>query len=107
MAEFARSGNELKVSGLLSAQENDHLTGHGNDLIVNAEAPELILDVSAASFGDSSFVGVIAQLGGEARSRSKTLIVRAAGRPADLLVWAGLHRLVTLHVSAEPAAASA
>lgn len=106
MAEFVRSGNELKVSGLLSAQEYDQFMAYGSDL-ASAEAPELILDIKAASFEDSSFVGVIAQLGGEARSRSKTLIVRAAGRPADLLVWAGLHRLVTLHVSAEPAGASA
>ena len=72
--------------------------------LFDADGPDILLDIRGAEPEDSSFVGVVAGFGAGARLRSKTLTVRAAGRAADLLVGAGLHRLVTLHVSGEVAA---
>ncbi len=98
MASFVREGNELKVSGTLGPGENEELFRLGSELL-EAEAPQLLLDISRAEHEGSSLVGAVARLGAEARVRSKSLTVRAEGRIADLLVWAGLHRIVTLHVS--------
>ena len=98
MASYERKGNGLTVSGPVSKDEIDELLKQGMELLV-AEAPRVLLDIRKAELNDSSFVGAVAQLGAEARSNSKSLIVRADGKIADLLVWAGLHRVVTLYVS--------
>jgi ABC-type transporter Mla MlaB component len=104
MAEFRRDGSTLLVSGALSSDELDSLLREGHALFEDP-SPEILLDLTAARPDDSSFVGAVAQLATDARSRSKTLTVRASGRAGDLLVWAGLHRVVTLHV--EPSSVSA
>lgn len=97
MVSYAREGNGLKVSGTIGSHDMDEFLKQGGELL-QAEAPQLLLDIRQAVPDDSSFLGVVAQLGAEARAASKTLIVRAQGRVADLLVWAGLHRVVTLYV---------
>jgi ABC-type transporter Mla MlaB component len=98
MATFASEGNGLVVSGKLAEDEMDELTKQASELLAK-EPPRLLLDVRQIETETSALVGVVAELGAEARKRSKTLIVRAEGRLADLLVWAGLHRVVTLYVS--------
>ena len=98
MVSYGREGNGLRVSGLLGTDDTDELLNQGQELL-KAEAPQLLLDIRQLEPADSSFLGVVAQLGAEAGNTSKTLIVRAQGRVADLLVWAGLHRIVTLYVS--------
>lgn len=98
MATFAREGNGLTVSGELAAEDIDELVVRGRELL-DAEAPKILLDIRKAVHRGSTFIGAIAQLGAEARTRSKTLIVRAQGQIADVLVWAGLHRVVTLYVA--------
>lgn len=101
MATFASEGNGLVVSGKLADDEVDELTKWTGELL-GKEPPRLLLDIRRIESENSSLVGVVAELGAEARKRSKTLIVRAEGRLADLLVWAGLHRVVTLYVSNSP-----
>ncbi|MHC4200794.1 MAG: STAS domain-containing protein [Planctomycetota bacterium] len=101
MATFASEGNGLVVSGKLAEDEMDELTRQVGELL-GKEPPRLLLDVRQIETESSTLVGVVAELGAEARKRSKTLIVRAEGRLADLLVWAGLHRVVTLYVSNAP-----
>ena len=101
MATFASEGNGLVVSGKLAEDEMDELTRQAGELL-DKEPPRLLLDIRRIESETSSLVGVVAELGAEARKRSKTLIVRAEGRLADLLVWAGLQRVVTLHVSNIP-----
>jgi ABC-type transporter Mla MlaB component len=104
MAKFRRDGSTLIVSGALSADELDSLLRQGHALL-DDPSPKILLDLSAANPDDSSFVGAVAQLATDTRSRSKTLTVRASGRAGDLLVWAGLHRVVTLHVEPSPVSA--
>jgi hypothetical protein len=106
MATFVREGNGLTASGDISTEEIDKLIAHGQELL-ESEAPRLLLDIRKAAQEGSSFIGAIAHLGAEARARSKTLIVRADGHLADMLVWAGLHRVVTLYVSNNTPAPSA
>ncbi len=101
MATFVREGNGLTAAGEITAEEIDELIAHGQELL-DTGAPEVLIDVRQAMQGGSSFIGAIAQLGADARSRSKSLVVQAEGRLADMLVWAGLHRVVTLHVSNNP-----
>jgi len=98
MATFVLEGNGLTASGEISNEEIDELIGHGRELL-QGEAPQVLLDIRKAAQEGSSFVVAIAHLGAEAKARSKSLIVRADGRMADMLVWAGLHRVVTLYVS--------
>ena len=102
MASFVSEGNSLVVSGTLDADEMDEFLKRGSDLL-GKEVPRLLLDIREVEPQGSSLVGVVAELGAEARACSKSLIVRAEGRLADLLVWAGLHRVVTLYVSNTPA----
>ena len=101
MATFASEGNGLVVSGKLAGDEMDELTRQAGELL-DKEPLRLLLDIRQVEAATSSLVGVVAELGAEARKRSKTLIVRAEGTVADLLVWAGLHRVVTLYVSNAP-----
>jgi len=103
MATFVLEGNGLVTSGEVSAEEIDELIAHGSELL-KGDAPQVLLDMRKATQDGSSFIGAVAQLGAEAKARSKSLIVRANGRLADLLVWAGLHRVVTLYVSNEDSA---
>jgi len=98
MATFVLEGNGLTASGEISDDEIDELIGHGQKLL-QCDAPQVLLDMRRAAQEGSSFIGAIAHLGAEARALSKSLIVRADGRMADMLVWAGLHRVVTLYVS--------
>jgi len=106
MATFSREGNGLTVSGRLDVDQMDEFIARGQDLLA-APVPQVILDIRQMSHESSSLIGAVAQLGAEARSKAKSLIVRANGPMADLLVWAGLHRVVTLYVSATPASAGA
>lgn len=101
MATFVREGNGLTASGEMSTEEIDQLIVHGQALL-DSDAPQVLIDVRKATQEGSCFIGAIAHLGAEARSRSKSLIIRADGRLADMLVWAGLHRVVTLYVSNDP-----
>lgn len=106
MAEFVREGGTLSVSGRLSAEDFDALLARGRELLA-VETREPVLDMRGAAAEDSKFVGAVAQLGAEACARDKNLIVRASGRAADLLVWAGLYRVAILKIAREPAAAKA
>jgi anti-anti-sigma regulatory factor len=101
MVEYQLEGNSLAVTGDLVTEGLDEFVQQGMSLL-EREAPKLILDIRATSQGDSAFLGAIAQLGAEAKTRDKTLIVRATGKNADVMVWAGLHRIVTLYISSEP-----
>lgn len=98
MVTFAREGNGLTVSGELAAEDMDEFVRRGMEL-VQSDAPQVLLDIRQAEDQGSSFIGAVAEVGAAARSSSKRLIVRAEGRLADLLVWAGLHRVVTLYVA--------
>jgi hypothetical protein len=98
VAGFTAGPGRLGVSGSLGVDELDEFLRRGRDLLGGA-GPEFELDMIAVSPEASAFIGVVAQLGLEARSRSKKVIVRATGRTADWLVWSGLHRIVSLHVS--------
>jgi hypothetical protein len=98
MATYEREGDVLKVSGAVSSEDLGAFFDRGVELVRDAGS-EAVVDVTGVSLEDSSFIGTIADLGSQARLLSKTLTVRAAGRTADLLVWAGLHRLLTLRVS--------
>ena len=112
MASYAREEGLLRVEGEIASEDIDDLLTHGAWLLdsgqlasgsagarLKAGPSEVTLDLDSVSPVDSSLVGAIAQLGSDARLKSKTLVVRASGRAADLLSWAGLHRLVTLHIS--------
>ena len=101
MATFVLEGNGLTASGDMSTEEIDQLIQHGEELL-GTSAPQVLIDIRKTTQENSSFIGAIAHLGAEARARSKSLIVRADGRLADMLVWAGLHRVVTLYVSNNP-----
>ena len=101
MATFVLEGDGLTATGEITAEEIDELIARGLELL-DSEAPKVLIDVRKAVQGGSSFIGAIAHLGAEARSRAKPLVVRAEGRLADMLVWAGLHRVVTLYVSNNP-----
>jgi len=102
MTTYSLEGNSLAVNGSINNEELDEFVNKGMGLL-DIPVPQVILDIRETSHGDSSFLGAIAQLGSEARTRAKTLVVRATGKTADVLVWAGLHRVVTLYISSEPA----
>jgi anti-anti-sigma regulatory factor len=102
MTTYEIEGNSLSVSGALSTDRLDEFVQQGMALL-DIPVPQVILDIRQTSQEDSAFLGAIAQLGAEARTRSKTLVVRAMGRTADVLVWAGLHRIVTLYISSSSA----
>jgi anti-anti-sigma regulatory factor len=101
MATFTREGNGLTATGELAPEEIDDLVSRGQELL-DLEAPQVLIDIRKTTHQGSTFIGAIAQLGADARARSKSLIVRAEGQMADMLVWAGLHRIVTLYVSSSP-----
>lgn len=133
MASYALQGNELSVTGTLSRRDQDELLTRGQELLDGRRrgqsagvsgalvrpshgpgAPDdrggtppsqVVLDLRRVSLEDSSFLGMIAELALRAQQSGKTLVVRAAGRPADLMAWAGLHRVVTLELSSTPASA--
>lgn len=102
MASYVRGEGILKVTGDLLADDLDELVAQGAWLL-DSDRAEVTLDLDALDPIDSSFIGVLAQLGADARASSKTLVIRASGRAADMLSWAGLHRVVTLHISPAPA----
>ncbi len=104
MAAYVRSDGLLKVEGRVAAEDLDELVEQGTWLLDSGPA-ELTLDLEALDAQDSSFIGVVAKLGAEASAGSKKLTVRAKGRAADMLSWAGLHRVVTLHISPTPVGA--
>ena len=90
---------ELVVRGHVAGEGLASMLEKGRDLL-DAGGRELVLDMRSASVDGSVFVGTIGRLALEARARSKTLVVRANGRVADWLVWAGLHKVARLDVSA-------
>ncbi len=92
-------GCELVVRGHVAGEGLSSMLEKGRDLL-DAEGGELVLDMRSASVDGSLFVGTISRLALEARAHAKTLVVRANGRVADWLVWAGLHRVARLDVSA-------
>lgn len=98
MATFSREGNGLVVSGPLGPAQMDEFITQGLELL-GTNVPQVMLDIRRVEHSDSSLIGALARIGAEARARSKSVIVRASGPAADLLVWAGLHRIVTLYVS--------
>ena len=102
VASYVRGEGILRVTGDLLADDLDELIVQGAWLLASGPA-ELTLDLEALDPVDSSFIGALAQLGADAGVRSKTLVIRASGRVADMLSWAGLHRVVTLHISPAPA----
>ena len=102
--DCTRGEGVLKVEGPISSDDLDELIAQGAWLL-DSGAAELTLDLEGASPVDSSFIGAIAQLGSDAHAKSRKLVVRASGRAADMLSWAGLHRLVTLHISRAPVGA--
>jgi len=106
MTSYAIEGNGLTVNGSIASEGLDEFVRQGMTLL-DIPVPQLILDIRDTAQEDSAFLGAIAQLGAEARARSKTLVVRANGRTADVLVWAGLHRIVTLYISSQAARADA
>ncbi len=101
MASYVRGEGILRVTGDLLADDLDDLIVQGAWLI-DSDRAEVTLDLETLEPIDSSFIGALAQLGADARARSKTLVIRASGRVADMLSWAGLHRVVTLHISSAP-----
>ena len=101
MAKYSRGDGVVKVEGAISSDDLDDIIAHGAWLLDSGPS-EVTLDLEAANPVDSSFIGAIAQLGSDARAKSKKLVVRASGRAADMLSWAGLHRLVTLHIARAP-----
>ena len=104
MASYMRGKGVLRVGGELSSDDLDDLVSEGSWLI-ESEPADITLDLEAVQPLDSSFLGAVAQLGSDARANSKNLIVRASGRAADMLSWAGLHRVATLHISPAPVGA--
>jgi hypothetical protein len=104
MADYVRGDGELRIEGKVSAEDMGELIAQGSWLLGSGPA-ELTLNLEAMTPDDSSFIGAVARLGAEARAASKTLVIRAQGRAADMLSWAGLHRVVTLHISPEPVSA--
>ncbi len=102
MATYVRGTGILRIGGDLSSYDLDDLVSEGTWLL-DSGPEEVTLDFDAATPIDSSFIGAVAQLGSDARAKSKTLVVRASGRAADMLSWAGLHRIATLHISPAPA----
>jgi hypothetical protein len=91
-------GCQLVVRGHVAGEGLSSVLEKGRDLL-DAEGGELVLDMRSASVDGSLFVGTISRLALEARAHAKTLVVRANGRVADWLVWAGLHRVARLDVS--------
>lgn len=104
MASYMRGRGILRVGGELASDDIDDLIAEGAWLLDSGPA-ELTLDLEAMDPVDSSFLGAVAQLSADARARSKELVVRAKGRAADMLSWAGLHRVATLHISPAPVGA--
>jgi hypothetical protein len=92
--------SKLEVRGDLGQTELRDLLANGRRLLDGFAAERLILDMRRANTADSSFIGTVAELALEAKSRSKELVVCASGRAADWLVWAGLHKIAGLDVSA-------
>lgn len=112
MPSFELVRNELAVTGELGPDDMDLLVREGHGLLgalgaMGAEGTEAVLDMRGASPSGSAFVGAVAQIAMEARTRSKALVVRATGRTADWLVWAGLHRIARLDVCGTRRAAQA
>ena len=115
MPSFEIVLNELAVTGELGPDDMDLLVREGHGLLgavgavgaMGAEGTEVVLDMRGASPSGSAFIGAVAQIAMEARTRSKALVVRATGRTADWLVWAGLHRVARLDVSGTRPAAQA
>jgi len=99
MVRFEISHNELIVTGRLRTDDVELLVDWGRGLF-DGDSPEAVLDLRNAVAPSTTFVGAVAQMAMEARSKSKKLIVRATGRTADWLVWSGLHRVAHLDVEA-------
>ena len=104
MASYVRGRGVLRVGGELSSEDLDDLISEATWLLDSGPA-EVTLDFDAVNPIDSSFIGAVAKLGSDARAKSRTLVVRASGRAADMLSWAGLHRVATLHISPAPVGA--
>ena len=105
VATIDEHGSELVLRGHMAGEELDAMLRKGRELL-SAGGGELVLDMRAASVDGSFFVGTVGRLALDARSRAKTLVIRANGRIADWLVWAGLHKVARLDVSACGPAAS-
>ena len=101
MPTYVRGDGILQVAGDVSTDDLDELLAQGAWLLECGPA-ELTLDLEALKPLDSSFIGALAQIGADARAREKSLVVQASGRVADMLSWAGLHRVMTLHISCAP-----
>jgi anti-sigma B factor antagonist len=68
---------------------------------------DLVIDLSATTFADSSFVGFLVRLIGQLREgRRELLLVRPAGQVRRLLATVGLPNLVPVFESVDEALAS-
>lgn len=92
-------GCEILIRGHVASEELDSMLKEVRALL-GARGGELVLDMRSASVDGSFFIGTIGRLAIEARARAKKLVIKADGRIADWLVWAGLHRVARLDVSA-------
>jgi len=99
LVRFEIAENELIVSGQLRDADVDLIVDWGRGLLDGA-GECTVLDLTNAEPPSSTFVGTLARLAMRAHARAKTLVIRAAGRTADWLVWSGLHRVAQLDVSA-------
>lgn len=99
MAVYAIVDNVLSITGVITRSEAHAFVAHGRKLL-DCDVEEVIVDLSGIHAEDSSFLGMIAELAVEAGSRPKKLVIRATGKVADLVAWAGLHRVAKLEISA-------
>ncbi|MHC5056427.1 MAG: hypothetical protein ACYTKD_17155 [Planctomycetota bacterium] len=99
MADFAQGTDHLTVSGPLRCEDFDHFLDCGRSVLDTAGS-EVLLTFTDATVEDSKFIGAVAQFAAEARARSVGVTIRAQGRAADMLAWAGLHRLAALEIAA-------
>ena len=99
MADFVIVDSTLSVSGSIGRDEAQAFATHSHQLL-ESSSDMIIVDLTGVHAADSSFLGMIAELAVEVGSQSKTLVIRATGKVADLVAWAGLQRVATLELSA-------
>ena len=99
MAVFVIVDSTLTLTGSISRDEAHAFVAHSHKLL-DCESDVVTVDLTGVHVADSSFLGMIAELAVEAGTRSKSLVIRATGKVADLVAWAGLHRIAKLELSA-------
>ncbi|MHC5059114.1 MAG: hypothetical protein ACYTKD_31045 [Planctomycetota bacterium] len=92
-----QGSEEIIVWGLVAGGDLRELLACGKEILAG-ECDTVVLDLRSATFDSSEFVGAVAELAMEARARSKTFALRAAGRAADWQAWSGLQNIARLEV---------